>query len=63
MGKELFEAALKKAGTKYRLAKDLGESHQLVLHWSRSENGPPSWRYAQLRAYIEGTGQSKQAAA
>lgn len=53
MGKELFAAALKKAGTKYALAKALGESHQLVLHWSRAENGPPSWRYAQLRAYLE----------
>ena len=53
MGKQLLEAALKKAGTKYGLAKALGESHQLVMHWARAPKGPPTWRHAQLRAYLE----------
>jgi len=60
MGKELFAAALKKAGTKYALAKALGESDQLIGHWSRAENGPPKWRHAQLRAYIAGEVQGKK---
>lgn len=53
MSKELFAAALKKAGTKYALAKALGESNQLMQHWEKSADGPPKWRHAQLRAYLE----------
>lgn len=53
MGKQLLEAAIAKAGTRFALARALGESHQLILHWAKAENGPPSWRHAQLRAYLE----------
>lgn len=54
MMKELLAAALAKAGNRNRLAKALGESHQLVLHWAKCEKGPPNWRRPQLQAYLEG---------
>ena len=60
MGKELLAAALKKAGTKYALAKALGESQQLIGHWAKAENGPPTWRHAQLRVYLNGEGRPEQ---